>query len=197
MATFLPAGLNADQFMDWCCRPDHEDRAFELDGGAVVERRFPGTARHGAVCASVAFRIGEPFYRRREGYVLSNNAGFLMDREPDTVFCPDLMAYTTNPDRPLSNWFATRVPDLVVEVMDEHDVADRMLKRAVRFHAAGVPLVWLVSSVHRYVAPLMPGKPYAELTGSDDLTGNGVLPDFACKVADLFALPGQQPSPTA
>jgi hypothetical protein len=32
---------------------------------------------------------------------------------------------------------------------------------------------------------------------TDELTGNGVLPDFACKVADLFTLPGQPPNPNS
>jgi Uma2 family endonuclease len=36
-----------------------------------------------------------------------------------------------------------------------------------------------------------PGKLHRE---ADELTGNGVLPDFSCRVRDLFTLPGSPPA---
>jgi hypothetical protein len=39
------------------------------------------------------------------------------------------------------------------------------------------------------------GLPFNEfhrvLDETEELTGNGVLPDFVCRVTDLFTLPGQ------
>ena len=189
--TALPSGLSAAEFWDWYAAVEEWDAAFELDRGQVVERPALCGERHGLVCGGICWRFGDYLFRRLgRGYGLANNTGLVVERDPDTVFCPDFMAYTRRRESPLGNGFATVAPDLVVEVLDPRDSPTAMGKRAARLHAAGVPLVWLVCPDTRRVTASRPGR-YPEVrTGGDDLSAPDVLPDFACTVSDLFALPG-------
>jgi Uma2 family endonuclease len=69
--------------------------------------------------------------------------------------------------------------------------ADSAKNRIDRFLKKGAPLIWIVDPEDRTVAVHQPNELPKVLDESDTLTGNGVLPEFSCKVADLFRLPGQ------
>jgi hypothetical protein len=55
--------MNAEEFFDWCNRPENRDRHFELERGEVVEVARPGE-RHGFVCLNPDFRtrVADLFY---------------------------------------------------------------------------------------------------------------------------------------
>lgn len=49
--------MNAEEFFDWCNRPENRDRHFELERGEVVETPLSGE-RHGFVCSNVGGILG-------------------------------------------------------------------------------------------------------------------------------------------
>ena len=59
----------------------------------------------------------------------------------------------------------------------------------------GVALVWLADPEDRSVTIHRPNEFPKVLDETDELTGDGVLPDFRCRVADLFTLPGPSAPP--
>lgn len=194
----MPAKLTAAAFTNFWVQAEVDgdaDRAFELDRGLVVERRPYGSEAHGLVCGCVSAVFGDYLRRLGRGYVLLGS-GYLFERNPDSVFCPDAMVYTRNKQTPWTNDFATATPDLIVEVLDTQDNTAELPARAARWHTAGVPLVWVVYPEQRGVDAHRPGQPTASLEWDDPVTFPDVLPGFACTVADLFALPGTAP-PTA
>lgn len=198
MSTASATGLmTAEEFFDWAIRPEFDDRRFELDRGRPVERRRFGGARHGTVCGLVNYVFGHYLFAQlRCGYGISNNTGLVAERNPDTVFGPDFMAFARPRTEPLSNWFVSSPPDVVVDVLDDGDETLAMHARAERLFPFGMPMVWLVCSESFTVTVIRPNRPSPILACGDTLTDFPELPGFTCPVAALFTLPGQQP-PTA
>src|SRR5262245_33038283 len=84
--------MTAEEFFDWCNRPENRDRHFELESGEVVEVSRPGE-RHCFVCLNVGAILRNYTFQRRKGYACSNDTGLILGRNPDTVRGPDVMLY--------------------------------------------------------------------------------------------------------
>jgi len=183
--------MTAEEFWEWASRPENQDRHFELEGGSPVEMPPPGEI-HGLLCGWIAHLLWEYVLRRGAGGVTANDTGLLVEEDPDTVRGPDVMLFgESRPLTQLSPRFSTRVPLLVVEVLSPNDQANKVARRVGQYLRRGVPLVWVVDFEDRTVAVYRPGEIQMVLDDTEELTGEGVLPDFQHRVADLFALPGQ------
>jgi Uma2 family endonuclease len=188
------APMTAEEFFDWCGRPENADRRFELERGRAVEMPPPGE-QHGTVCGWIAYLLWSFAVRRGRGRVTTNDTGLVVERDPDTARGADVMFFDDS--RPLagvSRRYPDTIPALVVEVLSPTDTWSRTSRRVIQYLRHGVPLVWVVDPDALTVTVLRPGELQQLLDETDALTGNGVLPDFSCKVADLFALPGQPPA---
>src|SRR5262245_30451010 len=191
MSTVETPRMSADEFWEWVSRPENEGRRFELERGEVVEMPPPGEL-HGILCAWIAHLLWAYVRRRGQGGVSSNDTGLLVEEDPDTVRGPDLMLFEeSRPLGQLNPKFSVRVPQLVVEVLSPNDQVTKVNRRVKQFLARGVPLVWLVDPEVRSVTVYQPGKEHYVLDDTEELTGEGVLPDFTLRVAELFTLPGE------
>jgi len=194
MASVASKPMTAEEFWEWAQRPENEGRFLELDRGEVVEMPPPGEL-HGVVCAMVTYLLTAYVMKRGKGYVCSNDAGLLVGRKPDTLRGPDAMLFDESRRmEDLSPKFSEGVPRLVVEVLSPHDRLSKVNLRVSQYIKLGVALVWLVDPEARAVTVYQADKTHQVLDGTDELTGGDVLPDFRCKVADLFAMPGQAPT---
>jgi Uma2 family endonuclease len=182
--------MTAEEFWDFCGRSENDDRHWELEDGQPVEMPLQGV-RHGTVCAWVVHLLWEYAAGRRRGYGCSNNTGLLMARDPDTVYCPDVMFFENRRLEDMSPTFATEVPQLVIEVLSDTDSAHRMRHRVGRFLVFGVPLVWLIEPEDRTVSVYRPEAGVQVVDGSGELAGVLAPPDFRCRVTDFFTLPGR------
>jgi Uma2 family endonuclease len=193
MADVTTPTMTAEEFFDWANRPENGGKWYELENGEVVEVP-PPMHPHGVLCWLVSTVLTEYLRRRGGGYICTNDTGIVVARGPDTVRGADVMLFLRS-----KSWDQIRpgyvddVPDLIVEVRSPSDRDSRILRRVAQYHRRGVPLVWVVDFDDRVVTAYRPNEFPKVLDEADDLTGNGVLPEFACKVADLFALPGQPP----
>jgi Uma2 family endonuclease len=185
--------MTAEEFYRWASRPENQDKLYELDEGKVVEVP-PAGESHGVLCAFIAHLLWEYVIRRGKGSVCSNDTGLLIKRRPGTVRGPDVMLFDeSRPLNQLSRKFADRVPRLVVEVLSPSDQIAKVNRRISQFLKRGVPLVWLVDPDTRTVTVYRPGKEFRVVPEAEELTGEDVLPRLRYRVAELFALPGQQP----
>src|SRR5581483_5060470 len=91
-----------------------------------------------------------------------------------------------------SRKYVQEVPQLIVEVLSPSDRMGKVNKRVNQYLRRGVPVVWVVDADTRIVTVYRPGQEQQPLDETDELTGDGVLPDFRCRVVDLFTFPGQQ-----
>jgi Uma2 family endonuclease len=151
---------------------------------------------HGFVCWVLSLVLGAYVVRRVSGCACSNDTGLVVQNDPDTVRDPDLIFFTESRGLDeLSRKGSTRIPAPVVEVQSPTDRYGRILRRIEPYHKRGVPLVWLVDPEERTVTAFTPNEFPKMHDETEQLTGNGVLPGFACRVSELFALPGQPPAP--
>lgn len=183
--------MSADDFFDWVHRPENRNRRFELERGEVVELSRPGE-RHGVVCMNVGRILSNFAFQRRKGYVCGNDTGLILDRDPDTVRGPDVLLYDElrRYDQLNVKW-SDKPPTLVVEVLSPNDRWSKVTRRLAEYLGSGSPLVWLVDPEDQTVTVYRPGQLPQVFEGTDELTGDGVLPDFRCRVADFFYLPGE------
>ncbi len=182
--------MTVDEFFDFVHRPENRNRIFELDRGKVVEMSRPGI-RHGVVCANVSFLLGAFTRQRGRGIVISNDAGVIVERDPDTVFGPDIFLFDeiiSYEDLPI-RW-EDRPPTLVVEVLSPNDRTSRLNRRIGRFLAMGVPLVWVLDPEDSTLTVHQARRPLAVLDATDEVTGLEFVSDLTLKVADFFATPG-------
>jgi Uma2 family endonuclease len=77
-------------------------------------------------------------------------------------------------------------PDFAAEIVGPVDVHLDIEQKVEQFLAAGTPLFWVVDSVNRRVRVRRADGTVADLRGDAELSGEGVLPGFRCRVSDLF-----------
>ncbi len=190
------ARMSAEEFFDWVQQPGNRDRHYELERGEVVEVSRPGE-RHGFVCLNVGRILGNYTFQRRQGYACGNDTGLILERDPDTVRGPDVMLYTQvrRYDDLKVHW-CDAPPTLAVEVLSPNDRWGTMTRRIAQFLQRGAAMVWLVDPEGRTVTLYRPGQLPLVLEGEDELTCEDVLPEFRCRVAEFFYLPGEQDPPT-
>ncbi|MBZ0288274.1 MAG: Uma2 family endonuclease, partial [Anaerolineae bacterium] len=101
-------------------------------------------------------------------------------RQPDVSMVLD-------PDAPVTTkGAATRVPDVIVEVMSPDENIDELRDKAKYYIANGARLVILTFPRQKIVEVCRPDAPTEMLTVEDTLEGYDVLPGFALPIANLF-----------
>ena len=184
--------MTAEEFCDWVQRPENAGRHFELVRGEVMEMSRPGE-RHGVICGNVAFVLGLYTRQQRKGYVLSNDSGVLLERNPDTLRGPDVVFFRESRKySELNPKFVEGLPALAVEVLSPNDHHGKVARRIHEFLQAGIRLVWIVDPEARDVTVYRPGEAPYSIEGERELMGEDSLPGFRCRVSEFFFLPGEE-----
>jgi Uma2 family endonuclease len=196
MSTATAAKLTAEEFFEFVHLPENENKSFELDRGEVIEMPSP-THPHCLVTANAARILGNYAFAVSTCYVLSNDAGVILQREPDIVRGPDVAVYNGAATKEeLHPKYGEVAPILAVEVLSPNDRPMKVTRKIADYLRAGTELVWLMDpetctvSVHRRNAEPQPIDPDGEVDGAD------VLPGFRCAIADFFRFP-QRPAARA
>lgn len=189
MGTVTTTPMTADDFREFVHRPENTDKWFELDRGEVIELPPPNKP-HGVVCGNAVWMLGSYVRKRRKGYITSNDSGVILERDPDTVRGPDVALYEdARKFDDLHPKYGEVAPRLAVEVLSPNDRADRVMRKMMDYLRNGVALVWLIDPQARLVTVYRPDGPPYDVHEHEELTGNDVLPELRCKVADFFFLP--------
>ena len=155
----------------------------ELVDGEI--RVSPAGWPHGHVIVELTLRIGNFVKSSRLGWLCDSSTGVWMPsgnlRVPDLAF----IAREKSPDGPQTG-FVRVVPDLVVEVLSPGDFQRAILDKVGEYLAAGVRLVWVIDPEARAAAVHRSLTLVRELREDDELDGEDVLPDFRCRLGDLF-----------
>jgi Uma2 family endonuclease len=182
--------MTADEFFEWVNRPENEGKHFELVRGDVVERPRPGE-RHCHVCGNVTWVLNNYVRQRRQGRVLSNDAGIILARDPDTVRGPDVVLFPdVLPYDQLNPKWAEGVPTLAVEVISPNDRIGKVTRRITELLRAGIRLIWLIDPETRDFTVFRQGQDPQVFDATQELTGDEILPEFRCPVAELFFVAG-------
>jgi Uma2 family endonuclease len=193
MATAVTPGkrlMTAEEFFDFCHRPENRDRFFELERGEVVEMSRPGE-RHCAVCGNATGLFWWFARQRGRGYVCPNDMGLVVERDPDTVRGADVAFYDESRKyEDLDPKYPEHLPKLIVDVFSPNDRWGKMMRRVGLFLARGVPLVWVIDPEDRTITVIRSGREPVLFTADQEITGEDILPDLRLKVADFFAMVG-------
>jgi Uma2 family endonuclease len=181
--TTTPQILTAD---DLWRMPGDERR--ELVKGEL-RTMAPAGFEHGAVIMKLSVRLAQHVSANRLGLVLGAETGFLLSRHPDTVRGADVAFVSTPrlPKGPLPTSYFPGSPDLAVEVVSPNDTLVEVEDKVDDYLAAGTRLVWVVNPRRKTVTVHRPQTAPTMLRETDTLTGDDVVPDFACPVAEIFA----------
>ncbi len=191
MATVQTKPLTAEEFYEWANRPENRDKYCELERGEIVEMSRPGK-RHGLVCANVAGILRNYVVQRKKGYVCSNDTGVIVERGPDTVRGPDVMLFEdASAVEEVDEKYGEKPPVLAVEVLSPNDTYGKIARRLQEQERFGTRLIWVLDPDARNIVVYKLGQREQVVEEAQELTGGDVLPDFRCRVAEFFALPGQ------
>jgi Uma2 family endonuclease len=187
---FATKPITASEFVEFVECPENRERHFELERGSVVELPLGGV-RHGVICANAAYMFGTFSKSTGCGFVCSNNPGFLVERNPDTVRGPDLAWFSGMLKIEDERRFSETPPALIVEVVEAHESVEAIVGRVREFLVFGTPTVWVIDPLTRSIK-VFSSRGDAELLQSGDSISVDAIPGFRCKVAEFFTLPGQQ-----
>src|SRR4051794_23662459 len=130
--------MTAEEFCDFVHRPENDNRWFELVRGEVIELP-PPLKPHGRICARVVYFVEDFLVRRGFGYATSNDAGVVLQREPDIVRGPDVAVYedATSWDE-LHPKYGEVPPRLAIEVVSPNDKPGKLTEKVADYLACGV-----------------------------------------------------------
>jgi Uma2 family endonuclease len=165
-----------------------KEARFELVAGELKPMSPNPGSIHGALASFLDGILGIHVRRNKLGVVLSNDAGFLLERDPDTVLGPDLSFIRAErlAVQPLTEGYWPGPPDLAIEIRSPSTTRKEFRDRALALLAAGIPLVWMVDAASRTVTVYRSATDVEILSEGADLEAPDILPGFCCPVADLF-----------
>ena len=167
-------------------RVDSPGNAMELVRGQLVVREPPGT-RHGSIAARLTYLLADYVYRHELGVVCSQDTGFKLESDPDTVRAPDVAFIgRARADQIPARGYAAFAPDLVAEILSPDDRPGELLAKVGQWLDAGTQLVWVIDP-SRAEAHVYRGNGALALVPADGvLEGELVLPGFECALAEVF-----------
>lgn len=184
MATALATTLlTAEEFLHL----DDGGACSELVRGRIVEMNRPHTA-HGYFCYRVAMLLGQFVEQQQLGRIITNDAGVITERDPDTVRGPDIAFYSYEriPRGPLPEGYWPAAPELVVEIRSQDDRWKDILHKASEYLSAGVLTVAVADPQTQRVHLFSADRETSVLNANDELTFPDILPGFTVPVKKLF-----------
>lgn len=178
---------------DWAHRPENADKRFELIEGELFEMSPPGGI-HGRIASKLSFFIELYLQSHPEvSGIVTVETGFYPPDAPGILLSPDVafISHARAP-QPFPDGYVSVLPDLVIEVVSPNDSLSQTRRKAAIYLQNGTRLVWIVQpkeggvDVCRSAQGRTLNMEFVDREGV--LSGEQVLPGFALKVADIFAL---------
>lgn len=159
----------------------------ELVRGEVV-RVSPGGMEHSSVSGRIGGMLWAWTKRSGAGRVLTNEAGLITERDPDTVRGADIAyySYARLPKGKLPAGFSSIPPELIVEVLGPRQSWTDAMQKIGEYLRMGVERIWVADPASRSVHVFRADAPPAQFVGDGELREEHVLPGFVCRVSELF-----------
>jgi len=167
-------------------RFDLPGKSTELVRGRLIVRE-PPSAYHGHVAAKLLFLLGQHVYGRDLGWLFSQDTGFKIESDPDTVRAPDV-AFVSKERQPAipRRGYAPFAPELAAEVLSPDDRPGEVLSKVGDWLDAGVHIVWVIDPARREARIYRADGTQSTIGESNALDGETVLPGFSCRLADFL-----------
>lgn len=161
--------------------PNHE-----LVKGELIEVTPPGGI-HGFVAVEIGAMLRAVVKSQNLGKVMAET-GYRLTTNPDTVRSPDIsfLAIDKIPDGGIPDGYIAGPPDLAVEIVSPGDKAADIQAKIQDYLIYGTQLVWVIYPQQRLITVYYPDGTAKTLQSADTLEGKPVIPEFSCRVADIF-----------
>jgi Uma2 family endonuclease len=107
------------------------------------------------------------------------------NRRPDVAYVSK-QRIAQAPAQPGSDNAWDVVPELMVEVISPHDLAEDIMERLGEYFTAGAKLAWVIYPTQRRIYVYQGLKQVHVLDHTDELDGGAVLPGFRIPIGPLF-----------
>jgi Uma2 family endonuclease len=186
MAGTRPALMTVDDLLEL---PDDDQRRVELLRGECLEMP-PAGFEHSDIAAECLMAMRGFVREHGLGCVVGEGAGFIIQRDPDTLLSPGV-AFVSNerlPPPEERTGYLHAVPDLVVEVVSPSDRHSTITDKVLLYLEHGARLVWVIHPSQRAATVYNAASPDTAhiLRGDDMLDGGDVLPGFQIPLSALF-----------
>jgi Uma2 family endonuclease len=175
--------LTAEEFFLLPDPPDGSQQ--ELVRGEVITMPPPG-GLHGVTCSKVVRKLGNFIDAGPGGTLVCNNAGFITERDPDSVRGPDISYWSRERLVEVPVGYIPIAPDMLVEVLSPSNTRKKILAKLQEYFAKGVRLVWVIAPEDRTLTIYRNADEGRLLHETTMVTGEDVLPGFSCRVSDLL-----------
>lgn len=164
--------------------PDDGNR-YELVAGEL-RTMSPTSLPHGKIAALIARKLLD-FAEAHDLGDVYVEAGFILQRDPDTVYGPDV-SFLSKARLPQEGTpgFYDGVPELAVEVLSPDDRASEVDEKIDNYLAAGCIEVWIANPPRQTITIYRSKKDIEVKTADDEITGGNLLPGFSCPVIEMF-----------
>jgi len=154
--------------------------------GGKFELIMPTGAKHGAVTDELETRLSNFVRENKLGRVFAAETGFILAkgtvRGIDISFVgKEKIAQFGIPDN-----FFPAAPDLAVEVISPGNTSDEIQSKIEEYLSAGAKLVWIVYPKQKMIHVHRQSNLIKVLREFDELDGEDVLPNFKCKLSEIF-----------
>jgi Uma2 family endonuclease len=146
----------------------------------------PPSPEHGAIMTNVAFLLHQHVRAWQWGKIITGDAGFKLESDPDTVLGPAVAFIRLERIAGISTHYFPGAPDLVVEILSPGDRRGKIEAKASMWLEAGAAAVWLINPKARTVDVCRAAGEKKLLTVEDELTGDDIISGFRCRVAEIF-----------
>jgi Uma2 family endonuclease len=165
---------------------DIPGKSTELVRGRLVIHE-PPSFYHGHVAGKLVFLLGQHVFSRNLGWLSSQDTGFKIATDPDTVRAPDV-AFTSRERVPVlqRRGYGAFAPDLVAEVLSPDDRPNEVVSKVGDWLGAGVRLVFVIDPARRAVQIYRADGSQGVVDEGGLLDGEDVLPGFSCRLADFL-----------
>jgi Uma2 family endonuclease len=163
-----------------------DSKYYELVRGVPRVCEPPGGV-HGNITGSIVAHLRNHVERLGLGTVLGE-AGYILQRPPDTVRGPDvsfIRLAQLQPDK-IPEQFIPGAPDLAVEILSPSSRWSEVEGKIADYFVAGTRLVWVVDPGERRTIVRYPDRPPRVVAAGESLDGEDVVPGFALALAELF-----------
>ena len=143
---------------------------------------------HGKLSARLSRLLDEYVEAQNHGVVCGAQAGFVLQKDPDTVRAPDtpVVAAAHLPPASIPKDYWPFAPDLAVEVVAPADRFEAMQTKVAECSSAGTGLVWVVEPATRTIFVYRSMHEVQALGDTDELNGGDVIDGFRCPVKRVF-----------
>jgi Uma2 family endonuclease len=172
--------MTADELL---AMPDDGAHRYELVRGELVEMS-PAGWNHGVIANRIARHLGNYVEAHNLGETPSSDTGYVVSRNPDTVFQPDA-SFVATPRLLSTSKFFPGAPDLAIEVISPSDTYSEVRAKVREYLRGGARMV-IVIDADEQAATITTPAGSTELTVDDAISGGDVVPGWSLPLRQLF-----------